>query len=61
MRLVGHVTKGKPLKTSHHPIRVGSHRYLGKGDRTISVCHVMPQHHVIKALCDFMDRACRDN
>ena len=61
MRLVGHVTKGKPLKTSHHPTRVGSHRYWSKGEITVLVCHVMPQDHVIKALCDFMDRAYRDN
>ena len=40
----------------YHPTNFGDHRHCGSEKIIVLVCHVIPQDHVIKESCDFMER-----
>ena len=46
-----------PIKEGHHPPTFSGHRYYGRGDIIILVCHVIFQDHLIKVPCDSLGRS----
>ena len=54
MLLKGHMTLWVGASRGNHPAKFGDHSHFGSADIFL-VCHVIPQDHVIKGPCDFMD------
>ena len=45
------------LIVCHNPAKFGGHKHCGSRSIMFLVCHVISQDHVIKGLCDFMDKS----
>ena len=42
----------EPLTLDHHAVNFGGFRHCGRGDKMISICHVLSNDHIFEGLSD---------